>query len=107
MLAPNCIFQMKPLLIRSSNPPIVEIDTAARAAYIRFKTSKVAKTISEDTTGPVVAIDLDENGEVVGVELVGVGEFTLRVLLRIARVKAPNIALDRAKYVPASQPAAA
>jgi uncharacterized protein YuzE len=86
--------------VESTEPPVVEIDSTIRAAYIRFKRAKVARTVSPETTGAIVAIDLDRNENVVGVELIGVREFSLVVLLRqlpFLSVKAP---LNRARYVP-------
>jgi len=90
------------LIVKSSNPPIVEIDSQARAAYVRFKNTKVAKTISEDKEdGLIVAIDLDKDGDVVGVEIIGVSEFGVRELLLRAPVTAPKIDLSKARYVAA------
>jgi uncharacterized protein YuzE len=88
-------------VVRSVAPPIVEIDSSTRAAYIRFRKAKVAKTVSPDTaTGPIVTIDLDRNENVIGVELIGVREFSLTVLLRKLPFLRAEVPLDRARYIP-------
>jgi uncharacterized protein YuzE len=92
--------------VDAKNPPIVELDSAAHAAYVRFSNKRVAETkvVTEDKY--TVTIDMDADGEIVGVELVGVEEFQVGCLLKMAGVKAPNLMLDRASYVPAKLQAA-
>jgi uncharacterized protein YuzE len=95
------------ILVKGACAPTVEIDTEVASAYVRFKSSKVAKTVSRDQPGAVVAIDFDASNEVVGIELIGVHEFTLTRLLKLARVKAPHADLNKPRYVRAGnlQPA--
>lgn len=96
---------MKPLLIKSAAPPTVEIDPSAWSAYIRFKRqARVAKTVPVETQRAIATIDLDKDDEVIGVELVGVKEFSVAVLLQFIRripVKAPNIDWNRARFITA------
>ena len=92
------------IIVKSSTPPIVEFDGAVRAWYVRFSKRKVAKTLSEDKPGVVVAIDLDDRGEVVGVELLGVKEFTIGMLQKFANVQAPNIDFALTRFVSVTQP---
>jgi len=92
-------------IVKSSGDPTVEIDSSALSAYVRFTSKKVAKTVSVESDRAAVTVDLDERGEVVGVELVGVREFGIRQLLMHApRLTAPRIAYSRAKYVAAGTP---
>ena len=51
--------RVETITVESSAVPTVEIDTAVRAAYIRFSNEKVAKTISDNRPCVVVAIDLN------------------------------------------------
>jgi uncharacterized protein YuzE len=96
------------ILVKSSSPPVVEIDTEARAAYVRFRPegTAVAKTVSVDQEGPVVAIDLDAKNDVIGVELIGVQEFSVKSLLHYAPVtmQKPEL-LQNARYVLADKEA--
>ncbi len=93
------------ILVQSKTPPTVEIDTAVRAVYVRFKradtrvirTQQVEKPSS--LPGAIVTIDFDKSNEVVGIELIGVVEFSVEKLLTAAQVRAPNIDLNRARYV--------
>jgi len=89
------------ILVKTNTPPTVEIDTEARAAYIRFKRAKIAKTLRHGSKWPIVTIDLNARGEVVGVEFVGVRRFNLGYLLRRVSLKAPPEAVDRANSVSA------
>src|SRR5438067_11704979 len=89
------------LLVRSTARPTVEIDTEASAAYVRFKRTKVAKTFRHGSKWPIVTIDLDAHGDVVGVEFVGVKKFNLGYLLHGVPVKASVRAIARATYVSA------
>jgi hypothetical protein len=92
------------LTVKSADGPVVEVDSAARAVYIRFKRTKVARTVSPETSGAIVAVDLDRNENVIGVELLGVREFSLGALLKklpFLKVEAP---LDKVRYVPTPEP---
>ena len=92
--------------VNTKNPPIVELDSSAHAAYVRFSNKKVAETkvVTEDKY--TVTIDMDADGEVIGVEIVGVEEFQVGCLLKMAGVTVPKPMLDRARYVPAKLQAA-
>jgi uncharacterized protein YuzE len=87
--------------VKSQKPPIVEIDSQAASVYVRFKSGKIAKTVAQPCETMHVAVDLDSDGDVIGVEAVGITEFTIQFILKQASVKAPAIAVSRARYVPA------
>lgn len=90
----------------SKGPPVVELDSDANAAYVRFTRNPIARTEPVDTDEAVVTIDFDADGRVVGVELVGVAEFSVTQLLRIAGPKVPRVAKaarDRVSYIPAGR----
>ena len=72
--------------IHSRKPPVVELDSEAHAACIRFSKKKVAKTELLTTEGCIVTVNLDSAGEVIGIELVGVDEFGVEPLLKKAGV---------------------
>jgi uncharacterized protein YuzE len=88
------------------NPPVVEMDTTIRAAYVRLSNKRVAETkvVMEDRC--TVTIDMDSDGEVVGVELVGVDDFQISGLLKIAGVTVPKPLLGATRYIPAKLQAA-
>jgi hypothetical protein len=92
------------LLVKSSIPPTIEIDGASRSAYIRFSNSKIAKTISEDKPGPVITIDLDAQNNTVGVELIGVAEFSIQCLTKLLPPIKRQIDWERARFVPTGAP---
>jgi uncharacterized protein YuzE len=97
------------ILVSSRTPPTVEIDTGALAAYVRFKRvgAKVTRTLELSRPGAIVTIDYDREDEVIGIELLGVREFSIGKLLQKAQVQTPNIDLNRARYVGAGRALAA
>ena len=87
--------------IKSTRPPVVEIDSSAQAVYVRFKKSKVARTVDTGATLMHIAIDLDANDEVIGVECVGVTQFNIEFVLKKAKVEAPRSVIAKTRYIPA------
>jgi uncharacterized protein YuzE len=89
--------------VKSSKPPTVEFDTSVWAWYVRFSTKPVVKTLPVDAQNAVVTVDLDEAGEVVGVELLGVRAFEIGMVQKLAHVDAPNVDMSRVRFLPAMQ----
>ncbi len=99
---------MKTLTIESKTPPVVEIDTEAGAAYVRFSHEKVARTIPIDTDGIFLAMDLDEKGSVIGIEVVGAKEFSVTELLKYAPLNPLSTEMiSHTRYVSAAECACA
>jgi uncharacterized protein YuzE len=93
--------------VTKPSAPVVEVDTVAQALYVYFQRGvKVAKTVVQNQW-PLVAVDLDKDGGVIGVEACGVDEFTLSPVLDKARVEIPARLLNSARYVPTPEPAVA
>jgi uncharacterized protein YuzE len=86
------------LLVESSTPPTVEVDFDAAAVYVRFRRSKVARTIVRPSGRCIVTVDLDKAGNVVGVEAIGETEVQIGRILRLASVEAPNVDFSRVRY---------
>ena len=91
------------LTVKTRSTPVVEMDTEAGAAYVRFKRAKVERTISREGPGPIVAVDLDATNQVIGVELIGVKVFNLPTLLRQSAIRAPHIDPALTRYIRASK----
>lgn len=88
--------------IKTGQPPIVELDSEALAAYVRFSKRKVVHTRPVITNGIIITIDFDSDGGIIGVELIGVHEFRVDLLLAKAGIPPlPKKLSDRARYVPA------
>ena len=85
-----------------SRPPTIEFDLSVGAWYIRFRHSKVAKTLCDERPGVVATVDLDSKNEVIGLELIGVREFSIRQLRRISPIDMSKVDFDRSKFVHAS-----
>jgi uncharacterized protein YuzE len=86
------------LRVRSASPPSVEIDHEARAVYVRFKRTPVAHTIERESEMMTITIDIDSKNDVVGVEAVGLTQFSLEKILEQAQVQTPNVDLGRARF---------
>ncbi|MCX6879285.1 MAG: DUF2283 domain-containing protein [Verrucomicrobia bacterium] len=90
------------ITLKSKTPPVVELDSAEMAAYVRFSRRKVLRTEVLDSRKSTVTVDFDSTGDVIGIELVGVKEFTLSRLLEdsgIALKPHRPDTLRRARYI--------
>ena len=87
-------------------PPIVEIDTEATAAYIRLRETQIVRTEPFGSERGFVMLDFDAAGAVVGIEVVGQQEFSIRELIRLLPVQTTEAVLDRTRYVSAKLQAA-
>ena len=81
-------------------PPTVEFDPSVMAWYVRFSDAKIAKTISQESPGRIYCIDLDSNGEVVGIELLGTKEFKIGAFRKIPGVDSSGVNFEEATFVP-------
>lgn len=86
------------ITIHSATPPTIEVDWEAGAAYIRFSRNKVAKTVSRDADDCFMTVDLDADGQVVGVEVIGSSEIRIGPMLKRAGVSAPNVDYSEVRY---------
>lgn len=97
---------VKGFVIPISEPPVVEIDTEATAAYIRLRDSAVAHTEPLGSQKGFVMLDFDAEGNVVGIEVVGQQEFSIRELIKQVPVEASEAVLNQTRYVAADLQAA-
>ena len=88
--------------VTCKTPPVVELDSAAGAAYVRFSRHKVARTQVLDSRKATVTVDFDAAGEAIGIELIGVEEFTLARLLESCGIELHpqnRVAIGKARYI--------
>jgi hypothetical protein len=79
------------------------LDSAARAAYIRFSGNKVIRTEPVTSADCIVTLDFVAENNVVGIELVGVSEFGIHSLIKKSGLRlSSKHAFEKARYVPAS-----
>ena len=91
------------ITVRPEHPPVVQIDTAAGAAYVKFSPgrSKVARTEVVSKRPCFVTLDYSASGVLLGVEVIGAKDYTLAALLALAGVTlAPKRLGAEARYVP-------
>ena len=93
-------------VIPITEPPIVEIDTEAAAAYVRLREATVVRTEPFGSEHGMVMLDFDAEGNVVGIEFVGYREFSIRELIKLLPVQTTEAILDRTRYVSAELQAA-
>jgi uncharacterized protein YuzE len=92
---------VKGFIIPISEPPVVEIDTEATAAYIRLRESKVARTEPYASDKGFVMLYFDTDGNVIGIEVVGQQEFSIRELIKQIPVEVTDAVLNQTRYVAA------
>jgi uncharacterized protein YuzE len=85
------------IMVRGT-PTSLEVDPSSHSVYVRFKSAKTQKTVADGRTG-LVAIDLDYKGEVVGIELIHVKEFSIACIRHQLPDRFKDINLDRARFV--------
>lgn len=89
--------------ITSNEPPVVELDEESSSVYVRFqRKAKVARTVEHSRT---CNVDLDSRGNVIGVELLNIRDFSVRMITRRIPVETPNMDWDRARFMPVRKPA--
>jgi uncharacterized protein YuzE len=89
--------RVKGFVIPITQPPVVEIDTEATAAYIRIRNAKVARTEPYGSEKALVMLDFDADENVVGIEVVGQQEFSIRELIKQVPVEASDALLNQTR----------
>ena len=80
------------LVLRDIPRPILEIDPKARGLYVRLRRGKVARTVTEDRPGMILAMDYNAAGEVLGIECISEGRlFRIGTILKQAKVEMPDM----------------
>jgi uncharacterized protein YuzE len=92
---------LKGFVIPITEPPVVEIDTEATAAYIRLRASAVARPEPFGSEKGFVMLDFDAQENVVGIEVVGQQEFSIRELIKQVPVEVTDAVLNQTRYVAA------
>jgi uncharacterized protein YuzE len=104
--SPGIGHQFNELVIPITEPPVVEIDTEATAAYIRLRETAVVRTEPFASERAFLMLDFDADGNVVGIEVVGQQEFSIRELIKLVPVQTTESVLNRTRYVSAKLQAA-
>src|SRR4051794_7137038 len=86
--------------------PVVEIDTEAPAAYIRISHNPVSRTSVLRDDEILSTMDVDAEGNLIGIEVVWPTEFGIEKLLAESRAKVvfARSAIERTRYVSAKRP---
>lgn len=90
--------QQHRLIVTNPKAPVIEIDAECAGVYVRFSSKDVAKTLERTTDGMVVTLDLDKDGQVVGIEGLGCEEFSISALLKAANVRTERIDFSKARW---------
>ena len=92
---------IKGFVIPITEPPVVEIDMEATAAYIRLRDTKVVATKPFGSEKGLVMLDFDADENVVGIEVIGQHEFSIRELIKEVPVETSDAVLNQTRYVSA------
>src|SRR5207244_3986789 len=85
----------KGFVVPITEPPVVEIDTEATAAYVRLRNAKVARTEPYESDKALVMLDFDADDNVIGIEVVGQQEFSIRELIKQVPVQTSDAVLNQ------------
>jgi len=89
------------IFVPGGAPKTLEFDPTCRAVYIRFKSARINKTVSEKHVKDcIVTIDLDSNNAVIGVELIGVKEFSIAAIRHKLPDRMKQMDFERARFMP-------
>jgi uncharacterized protein YuzE len=80
----------------------IEIDDSSHSVYIRFKTAKIHKTLSDHRDSRILAIDVDSRGDIIGIELVGIQNFSIPQIRRRLPERFKKIDFDQAQWMSAA-----
>ena len=94
---------LKTIHVESPNPPRIEFDGETLSWYVRFRSTKVVRTIPLRCHPEIATVDLDSNSRVVGIELLGVREFSIARLERIPGIDTSRIDFSKACFMAAKQ----
>ena len=84
--------------VASNFHPRVKIDPQCGAVYIRFNKGKIVKTVNVDSNECIVNADLNEQGNVVGIELFGITHFQIESLLKTLPYDAPDLDVSKMRF---------
>lgn len=96
----------KNFIVEIESAPTVEIDTEASAAYIRISKGVVVRTEPYGSDQALVMIDFGAAGEVLGFEIIGQHDFTIRELIKKVPARASEASLNATRYIAAELQAA-
>ena len=97
---------LKGFVISIAQPPIGEIDIQATAAYIPLREAKVVRTEPLASKKGLVMLDFDATDNVIGIEVIGQQEFSIREFIKQIPVETSDAVLDQTRYFAADlQPA--
>jgi uncharacterized protein YuzE len=103
--------ELNRLMLKTRAAPVVEIDPACHAVYVRFSSARVHKTLSDNRGAAVLAVDVDAKGQIIGIELVGVQNISIAAIRQALPDQFKAIDFERASFTTAAacltRPAAA
>ncbi len=72
--------------------PTIEISKGTKALYLRFSHAKVERTDSriDEKAGTIFAVDFDKNNKIVGIEVVGADEISIKSIREQVPVGIPD-----------------
>lgn len=72
----------------------IHIDGSCRAVYVQFSEAEVVKTVDCSRGDEVITVDLDANGEAVGVEAVGLQSLSINRIFETIRPHLKGVELS-------------
>lgn len=82
----------------------INIDSSCKAVYVQFTQNKIAKTIDCSRGDEIVTVDVDENGEAVGVETIGLHSISIKQIFDSIKPYVKGIKLSQLDEAKISMP---
>jgi uncharacterized protein YuzE len=89
------------MVVRSTNREPAGCYSYRTAAYIRLRDTKVVATKPFGSEKGLVMLDFDADENVVGIEVIGQHEFSIRELIKEVPVQVSDAVLNQTRYVAA------
>lgn len=77
--------------IPETGKAVISLDTQAQALYAQFSTHPVARTVDASRGSDMVHLDLDEAGELVGIEAIGMSAFSIKGITGVLQGAVPAV----------------
>ena len=87
--------------VRGVNPIEVRLDPFCSSAYIKLRNGKVHRTIAREDAWAMVVVDVGDDSSIIGIELVGVRDLSVRGIRHSLPAQLRDIRLEGARFVSA------
>jgi uncharacterized protein YuzE len=85
---------MKPIFANNATPLDYSYDSRGDVLYLTFAREKAANTLELLRDWPMVMVDINKEGQIIGVEYVGVKQFGFQEFMRLLQERMRSIGIE-------------